>query len=280
MKYNKYIRKNKLPTFWCPGCGYGQVMKSIVNAFEQIQVIKENTVIVSGIGCWGHVDSYISTNAFHGTHGRAMAFATGIKLANPKLSVIVVMGDGDGVTIGGNHFIHACRRNIDVTAIICNNLNYGMTGGQYSGTTPKDSITSTSRYGHIENGFDICKLADVAGAAYVARTISENVAQTTNILIEGMHKKGLSVIEVISPCPTHYGKNNAMSRPSDLYKWIKKRTISMKATKNMTSEQLEGRFIIGELVNRQKIDYGTKYRKIIADNFTSNSNAYGGKVNG
>ncbi len=264
MKYNEFIREDRLPTFWCAGCGYGQVMNSMTHAFEKAGVTRENTVVVSGIGCWGHVDSYLNTNAFHGTHGRALAFATGIKLANPDLNVVVVMGDGDGVTIGGNHFIHACRRNIDVTAIICNNYNYGMTGGQYSGTTPEHAITATSQYGHIETGFDICKLAECTGASYIARSISENMQQTANFIAEGMAKKGFSLIEVISPCTTHFGRNNSMKRPSELYQWIKGNAVPVGAIAKLTSEQLEGKFVVGKLVDKPCVDYSTKYRDIQA----------------
>ena len=156
------------------------------------------------------------------------------------------MGDGDGVTIGGNHFIHASRRNIDVTAIVCNNYNYGMTGGQYSGTTPEHSITTTSRYGHIENGFDIHASWQMQQVQHMWHVqFQENVAQTTNMIVEGMQKKGFSLIEVMSPCTTHYGRNNAMGRPSELYKWIKGNTVPVKAAEKMTAEQLEGKFVIG-----------------------------------
>ena len=164
-----YLKTEKFPLFWCPGCGNGVVLGAIARAFAELDLTRENTVVVTGIGCWGKADDYVTTNSFHGTHGRALAFGTGIKLANPQLDVVVLMGDGDGVTIGGNHFIHAARRNVDVTAIVVNNLNYGMTGGQYSATTPETRITFTSRLGHIEQGFDICKLAEAAGAPFVAR---------------------------------------------------------------------------------------------------------------
>ncbi|HZJ99753.1 MAG TPA: thiamine pyrophosphate-dependent enzyme [Tissierellaceae bacterium] len=263
----KYVREDRLPTFWCAGCGYGQVMKSILMSLEDTGATRENTVIVSGIGCWGHVDSYLNVNAFHGTHGRALAFATGIKLANPDLNVIVVMGDGDGVTIGGNHFIHASRRNLDVTAIVCNNYNYGMTGGQYSGTTPRDSITTTSRFGHIEDGFDICKLAEAAGAPYVGRSISESVGQTSKLITEGMKRKGFSMIEVIAPCTTHFGGNNDLGRPSELYKWLKDKTVPVKAFEKMTPEEQEGKIVIGKLVDRPELDYGTKYHDLVQSRF-------------
>lgn len=259
MKSTDFIRYDRLPHRWCAGCGYGQVMNSLTKAFEKTGVTNENTVVVSGIGCWGHVDSYLTTNAFHGTHGRALAFATGIKLANPSLNVVVILGDGDGVTIGGNHFIQACRRNIDVTAILCNNYNYGMTGGQYSGTTPEHAYTTTSVYGHIEPGFDICKLAEGAGAHYVARSISENVMQTADYIAEGMQRKGFSLIEVIAPCTTHFGRNNNMKRPSEFYKWVKSCAVPQAAAAGMTEEQMEGKFVTGKFVDRPGVDYSTKY---------------------
>ncbi len=264
MKSSDFIRFNRLPHRWCAGCGYGQVMRSLTMALEKTGATNENTVIVSGIGCWGHVDSYITTNAFHGTHGRALAFATGIKLAKPELNVIVILGDGDGVTIGGNHFIQACRRNIDVTAILCNNFNYGMTGGQYSGTTPENAITTTSTLGHIEQGFDICKLAEGAGAHYVARSISENVQQTADMIAAGMERKGFSLVEVLSPCTVHFGRNNKMRRSSELYKWIKGSTIQMAAAKKLPEEQLEGKYILGTFVDKPGLDYSTKYREVQA----------------
>jgi 2-oxoglutarate ferredoxin oxidoreductase subunit beta len=259
MKRDEFIRKDRLPTFWCAGCGYGQVMNSITRAFEKAGGSVDNTVMVSGIGCWGHVDSFLKVNAFHGTHGRALAFATGIKLANPELNVVVVMGDGDGVTIGGNHFIHACRRNIDLTAILCNNYNYGMTGGQYSSTTPEHSITSTSPYGHIEPGFNICKLAEVSGASYIARSISENVTQTADYIAEGMSRKGFSFIEVLTPCTTHYGRNNDMKNPAELYRWLKSTVVPVAAAAKMTADQLQDKFIVGKLSDRSGQDYGTRY---------------------
>jgi 2-oxoglutarate ferredoxin oxidoreductase subunit beta len=202
----------------------------------------------------------LKVNAFHGTHGRALAFATGIKLANPELNVVVVMGDGDGVTIGGNHFIHACRRNVDLTAILCNNYNYGMTGGQYSSTTPENSITATSPYGHIEPGFDICKLAEVSGAHYIARSISENVMQTAGYIAEGINRKGFSFIEILTPCTTHYGRNNDMKYPAELYRWLKNTVVPVAVAAKMTIEQLENKFVVGKLLDKPGRDYGTHYR--------------------
>ncbi len=204
------------------------------------------------------------TNQLRGTHGRIPAFATGVKLANPELTVVVTVGDGDGVTIGGNHFIHAARRNVDITVVIVNNFNYGMTGGQYSGTTPEDSITTTSRLGHIEEGFDICKLAVACGATYVARSTSENVLQTTKMIEEGIRHKGFSLIEVISMCPTHFGRYNGMKTPVEQMEWIRKKTVSIAAAEKMSEEELEGKIVVGRFAEKKKDDYSTRYLEVQA----------------
>lgn len=272
--YEDYLFEEKLPLFWCAGCGDGIVLGAILRSFAKLGYIKKDTVVVTGIGCWGKADDYITTNTFHGTHGRALAFATGIKLANPKLNVIVLMGDGDGATIGGNHFIHAARRNIDVTAIVVNNFNYGMTGGQYSGTTPENSITTTSRYGHIEPGFDLCKLAEGAGAPYVARGSVYNVVQLQKLIEEALEKKGFSFVEVVSPCPTHFGRLNGMKKVTDMYKWIKDNSVSIAAAEKFAPEEREKKFILGKFVDRDIIDYSTKYQCII-DNCSSKASEGG-----
>jgi len=246
INYMDYLRTDLFPLFWCGGCGNGTVLGAIVRSFAALGYTKENTVVVTGIGCWGKADDYVTTNSFHGTHGRALAFATGIKLAKPSLNVIVLMGDGDGVTIGGNHFIHAARRNVDLTAVLVNNYNYGMTGGQYSGSTPLHSITSTSRYGHVESGFDICRLAEAAGAPFVARSSTDNPVEMEKLITRGLSKKGFSFIEVIAPCPTHFGRNNGKRSAADLMNWVKEQKLPM-----------------GRLVDVECEDYGTKYQKIV-----------------
>ncbi|MFA7573500.1 MAG: thiamine pyrophosphate-dependent enzyme [Lutispora sp.] len=270
MMYEDYLIKEKMPLFWCAGCGDGIVLGAILRSFAKLEYDKKNTVVVTGIGCWGKADDYISTNTFHGTHGRALAYATGIKLANPKLNVIVLMGDGDGATIGGNHLIHAARRNVDLTAIVVNNFNYGMTGGQYSGTTPESSITSTSRYGHIEPGFDLCKLVDAAGAPYVARGSVYNVTQLQKFIEEGLAKKGFSFIEAVSPCPTHFGRLNGMKEAPKMLNWIKENSISIAAAEKLSPEERENKFILGKFTDREMLDYSTKYQNII-DNCMDNT---------
>lgn len=262
LNYKDYLVIEKLPLFWCGGCGHGIVLGALVRAFEELQLDRRNTVVVTGIGCWGKADDYINTNTFHGTHGRALPFATGIKLANPSLKVIVLMGDGDGATIGGNHFIHAARRNVDVTAVIVNNFNYGMTGGQYSSTTPEESYTSTSQQGHVEEGFDLCKLAEVSGAPYVARGSINNVLQLKNMIVEGINKKGFSFIEAIAPCPTHYGRSNKMKTAPLMMNWIKENSITIKAAEKLSEEELKNKFILGKFVDKEKMDYITKYNKM------------------
>lgn len=263
IKYEDYLLEEKLPLFWCAGCGDGIVLGAILKSFAKLQYDKRNTVVVTGIGCWGKADDYINTNTFHGTHGRALAFATGIKLANPKLKVIALMGDGDGATIGGNHLIHAARRNVDITAIVVNNFNYGMTGGQYSGTTPENSYTTTSRYGHIEPGFDLCKLADAAGAPYVARGSVYNVIQLQKFIEEGLEKKGFSFIEAVSTCPTHFGRLNGMKGAPGMMRWIKDNSISIAAAEKLSPEDREKKFILGKFADKYIPDYSTKYQDII-----------------
>ncbi|MCL2564957.1 MAG: thiamine pyrophosphate-dependent enzyme [Defluviitaleaceae bacterium] len=263
MKYMDYLRTELFPLFWCGGCGNGAVLGAIARSFETLGYTKENTVVVTGIGCWGKADDYVKTNAFHGTHGRAIAFATGIKLANPSLNVIALMGDGDGATIGGNHFIHGARRNVDITAVIVNNYNYGMTGGQLSGTTPENSKTTTSRYGHIEGAFDICKLAEAAGAPYVARATTDNPVVMQHLITDGLKKKSFAFIEAIAPCPTHFGRNNGMPDAVSLMNWVKDKSVSAQQAKTMSAESLEDKLITGKLVDKECEDYGTKYQKIV-----------------
>ncbi|NLM44892.1 MAG: 2-oxoacid:ferredoxin oxidoreductase subunit beta [Clostridiales bacterium] len=263
MKMEDYLIEKKLPFFWCAGCGDGIVLSSILKSFANLGYDRKNTVVVTGIGCWGKADDYINTHTFHGTHGRALAFATGIKLANPKLNVIVLMGDGDGATIGGNHLIHAARRNVDITAILVNNFNYGMTGGQYSGTTPEESYTITSRYGHIEPSFDLCNLVEAAGAPYVARGSVYHVVQLQKFIEEGLQKKGFSFIEVISTCPTHFGRLNGMKKAPDIMRWIKDNSVSIAAAEKLSPEELEKKFVLGKFADRDIPDYSTKYQAII-----------------
>ena len=244
LAYREYLAEEKLPTIWCPGCGNGIVLRALLQAFAALKFDPGKTVAVSGIGCWGWADDYLRVNAFHGTHGRALPFATGIALANPDLTVIALMGDGDGATIGGNHLIHAARRNVNVTALVANNFNYGMTGGQYSGTTPSGSITSTSSLGHMEEGFDLCALAAAAGAPYVARGTIAEPAKLAELIEGGLSRKGFSFVEALSPCPTHFGRFNGAKTPWEMLRELKTTSLPL-----------------GILADREKEDYGKRYAR-------------------
>ena len=261
--YKDYMLFDKLPHTWCAGCGDGIVLQSIAAVFAEMELDKHDICLVSGIGCFGRVDDYLDINCMHVTHGRALAAATGIALANPDLHVLVTMGDGDGTTIGGNHLIPCARRNINLTAIIANNYNYGQTGGQYSATTPVNSVTSTSPYGHVEQNFDICKLAEAAGAGYVARATAYNPIQMRKLIRGGIEHKGFSLIETMVACPTHYGRYNKQGEASRMMQLMNEQSISVEKAKSMTEKEREGRLITGLLVNKDRDDYYTKYKRII-----------------
>jgi len=203
-----YLRVERLPHIWCPGCGLGLVLNAFLRGLLKSGLDLDKVAVVSGIGCTGRAAGYIKLDSFHTTHGRAIPFATGLKLANPELKVVVFSGDGDLIAIGGNHFIHAARRNIDITVICANNFNYGMTGGQLAPTTPLTSRTTTSPRGNIEEPFSIPYLAATSGATYVARWTVAHVRRLERTITEALLKKGFSLVEAISPCPTYYGRMN------------------------------------------------------------------------
>lgn len=260
MAYLDVLNTKRFPHKMCAGCGHGMVMGAVARALDELAIDPHKLVAVSGIGCAARMDGYLNCNSFHGTHGRAIAFATGIKAANPELTVITFGGDGDSATIGGNHLIHAARRNIDITVVIANNYNYGTTGGQYSSTTPEGSITTTSVYGHIERGLDICKLVAAAGGTYVARATCDNVNMVKKLIVDGVNHKGFSLIEVLSPCPTHYGKNNSYPRPSDLINSLKDVTYPVAMEDKLSCEQKLGKLAIGKIVDIDGVgDYSSKY---------------------
>lgn len=256
-----YVSYDRLPHMWCSGCGNGIILRALADALVELNLPAAKTVISTGIGCWGKADDYVKTHAFHGTHGRAAAYATGIKLANPELNVFCLMGDGDAVTIGGNHFIHAARRNVDLVAIVANNFNYGMTGGQYSATTPLGSVTTTSRSGVAEPGFDICKLADAAGANYVARTTCYHAGNIKKIIIEAVKKPGFSLVEVISPCPTYFGKYNQIGDAVAMMNYLKEKAVSKSNYEKLSETEKQDHLLTGVLVDRDRPDFLTVYRQ-------------------
>ncbi|MGI6091413.1 MAG: 2-oxoacid:ferredoxin oxidoreductase subunit beta [Negativicutes bacterium] len=259
----KYLRQSALPHIWCPGCGNGIVLASILRAIDKLQLDQTKTVIVSGIGCSSRASGYMNFNTIHTAHGRALTFATGIKLANPELNVIVITGDGDSTAIGGNHFIHAARRNIDITTIIFNNNIYGMTGGQYSPLTPTNSKATTSPFGHIERPFDIPALAKAAGATYVARGTAYHATLLTDVIVKGIQNKGFSVIDAITQCPISFGRKNKMGSPAKMLEWQRDNAVMIQAAAKLKPEDLKGKFIIGELHHEEAPEYTAEYAKLI-----------------
>jgi 2-oxoglutarate ferredoxin oxidoreductase subunit beta len=239
-------------------------MKGLIRAMDTCGLDKNNTAIVSGIGCASRLPGYIDMCTLHTAHGRAAAFATGVKMARPDMTVIVMGGDGDGTAIGGNHFIHACRRNIDMTYVIFNNYIYGMTGGQFSPTTPTGAKASTTPYGNPDPTFDISKLAIGAGATFVARTTSFHATQIDKLIAEGIKHKGLSVIEVLDDCPTTYGRRNKFRSVVDMMKKLKEIAVPVAAASKMTAEQLQGKVLTGVLYKEDKPEYCEQYAQVIA----------------
>lgn len=258
-----YLRKDKLPHIWCPGCGHGIILGSLIRAIDKLKWERDNIALISGIGCSGRTPGYVDCNTLHTTHGRSLGFATGLKFSNPKLNVISVMGDGDSLAIGGNHFIHACRRNVNVTAIIFNNFIYGMTGGQFSPTTPIDSLASTSPYGNIDNNFNIIDLAIGAGIGFAARGSTSSVPALDNLIKEALAYDGFSVIEAISFCHVQYGKRNKMKTSKQMLSWLKDITIPKVAYDKLSEDEKKGKFPLGIFLNTPKMEYSKKYEKYI-----------------
>ncbi|QCQ23348.1 2-oxoacid:ferredoxin oxidoreductase subunit beta [Desulfoglaeba alkanexedens] len=260
---HKYLRhEKKFPHVWCPGCGNGIVLGSLIRAIDKTGLTKDEVVLVSGIGCSGRLPVYVDFNTLHTTHGRALTFATGVKLANPSLQVIVIMGDGDATAIGGNHFIHAARRNLNLTAIILNNNIYGMTGGQYSPTTPYGALATTAIYRNIEHSFSIAELAVTAGASMVARGTVYHANMLDGLIEKAIRKRGFAVVEVVTHCHTQYGRRNNLGGPVEMLRWQKETAVRVEKAQKMTPEELEGKFTIGILVDRDLPIYTQEYQKI------------------
>ncbi len=258
-----HFRSNKLPHIWCPGCGHGIIMRSIVEAIDELGYNKDDVCVVSGIGCSSRAPGYMDYNTLHTLHGRALAYATGVKMANPKLKVIVITGDGDCAAIGGNHLIHAARRNIDITTVVFNNNIYGMTGGQYSPTTPTGEKGTTAPFGNIDKNFDLCNLAKAAGATYVARATAYHANMITKLVKAGMENKGFSFVEAVSVCPTYYGRKNKKGDAVQMMRYLKDSSVNVKAAKKLPKEKLEGKFFIGEFHKVEEPEYTEQYQKII-----------------
>jgi 2-oxoglutarate ferredoxin oxidoreductase subunit beta len=235
--YDKYLRLEKMPTLWCWGCGDGVILKAFVRAVEKLGWNQDDVCVVSGIGCSGRFSSYVDFNTVHTTHGRTIAYATGIKLANPDKHVICVAGDGDALAIGGNHTIHGCRRNIDMTMIIINNFIYGLTNSQTSPTTPKGMWTVSQKAGNIDPTFDTCDLAISAGATFVARESMIDPKKLEKVLIKAMEHKGFALVEALSNCHINLGRKNKMVSAMDNLKWIDDITVTKKKYEEMNPDE-------------------------------------------
>jgi len=257
----KYLREERLPHIWCEGCGNGVILGSFVSALDDLGIDMNKLVVVSGIGCIGRVAGYIKCDSFHTTHGRPIALATGIKLANPELTIAVISGDGDLFAIGGNHFIHAARRNVDMTVICSNNFNYGMTGGQFGPTTPLGSYTTTTPYGNVEHPFNLVHLAAAAGAVYVARWTVLHVKRLTESIKKALQKKGFKFIEVVSPCPEIYGRRNKLGEAVDMMERYRQIAEIRHGSDPSKAEITDERVILGEFVDIEKPTYEELLRK-------------------
>lgn len=252
----RYLRTDRMPHIWCPGCGIGTTVNCFTRAIDECGLDLDRVSIVSGIGCTGRVAGYMRLDSFHTTHGRAIPFATGLKLADPTLKVVVYSGDGDLIAIGGNHFIHAARRNIDMTVICVNNLTYGMTGGQMGPTSPEESVATTSPYGNFEHPFNLPYLAESCGAVYVARWTVYHVTHLKKAMREALSKRGFSFVEVISPCPTLYGRRNRIGDGLDELKTYKTRSVIKNGADTKTVElSMTGPIIVGKFVDRERPTY-------------------------
>jgi len=260
MAVKEYIRERFFPHIWCPGCGHGVVLGGLVRAVEAIGLNKNDIVMVSGIGCSSRIVGYMDFHTLHAIHGRALAFAVGVKMSRPELTLLVPMGDGDALSIGGNHFIHACRRNIDMTAIVMNNRVYGMTGGQYSPLSGYGTMATTAPYTNIDQEFDVVSIATAAGATFVARTSSYHVQQLPEVLEEAIRHKGFSVVEVMSPCPTYYGRKNKEGSAVDMMEKLKTNTTTIGSKAKKENPLLIER---GVFVKKEMPEYCAEYQKII-----------------
>lgn len=262
--YEEYFRNNRLPHIWCPGCGNGIVMKSIAKAIAKLDLDQDKTAIVSGIGCSSRASGYMDFDTLHTAHGRAIPFATGLKLANPELTVIVITGDGDCTAIGGNHFIHGARRNVDLTVVLFNNNIYGMTGGQASPLTPFAKKATTAPYGTVDRPFDPCALALAAGATYVARGTAFHTNLLVDIVAQGIENKGFSLVEAITQCPISYGRRNNLGDAPAMLKWMNEKAVNLAAFEKMTAQQQGDKFPIGVLYKSEFPEYTAEYAEVIS----------------
>jgi 2-oxoglutarate ferredoxin oxidoreductase subunit beta len=261
---HQYLRHNKkFPHVWCAGCSNGIVLGDIIRAAEDLQLNRDDIAMVSGIGCSSRMPVYVDFNTLHSLHGRAIAFATGVKLYKPHMKVIVVTGDGDATAIGGNHFIHAARRNLDLTVILINNQIYGMTGGQYSPTTGPGNISTTSPYGNLEAAFNICDLAIGAGATFVARTTAFHTAEAEDFIKKGLMHKGFALIEIVSACPVIFGRLNKRGGGPEMMKWMRENSVTLASMSKLPPDKVEGKIVRGILKQEIKPEFTDCYANLV-----------------
>lgn len=262
--YEEYLRMDKMPTLWCWGCGDGVVLKAVIRAIDTLGWKMDDVCIVSGIGCSGRFSSYINCNTVHTTHGRTLAYATGIKLANPDKKVIVISGDGDSMAIGGNHTIHACRRNIDINLVLINNFIYGLTNSQTSPTTPENFWTVTAQYGNVDPSFDPCSIASSAGASFVGRESVLSPKKLEKLLVEGFSHDGFSFFDIHSNCHINLGRKNKMGEATQMLQWIESRLVSKAKFDTLSDEEKIGKFPTGVLKHdTNRIEYCKAYDEVI-----------------
>jgi len=261
-KLDKYLRLDLMPHFACPGCTHGIAWASMVRAIDSLGLDQDNTIMVCAIGCAGRLPIYLNFPSIRTPHGRALSYATGIKLADPKLNVVVFMGDGDAVAIGGNHFIHAARRNINLTAIVAINEIYGMTGGQYAPTTSMGNKASTAPFGMIEPRLDVCKLAVGAGASFVGRGDVYHVRELAPLISKAITHKGFSVVEIFTNCPTHVGRRSKLKKASQALLSFKDLLVSQAQARKMTEEELAGKYVRGILHEEMRPEYVEEYDRV------------------
>ncbi len=259
----KYLREEIFPTKFCSGCGCGTVLNCYAHAIDELGLDPKDIVSVTGIGCSSWIPSpYLKSDTLHTTHGRPLAFATGVKVMKPEMNVVVIAGDGDVAGIGGNHLIHTARRNLDISVFLVNNYIYGMTGGQVSPTTPMGQPTTTTPYNNIEHPMRIAELVAAAGASYVARWTTYNVFPLMESMQNAFKKKGFSFIEILSPCPTAHGRKIGMREGQDYLNMFKEKMIKIEKAKDMTEEELEDRIVIGKFVDRERAEFTDSLRKL------------------
>ncbi len=262
----QHLRKNKkFPTIWCSGCGLGVIMGALVRAIDHLGLEKDQVALVAGIGCTARMPVYLDFNTLHTTHGRALAFATGLKIARPDMKVIAIMGDGDALAIGGNHFIHAARRNIGITALVVNNSIYGMTGGQYSPTTPVGMRATTAPYGNVEPPFPICDLAMAAGASYVARSTAFHALELDKYLSEAIANEGFSLVEAVSYCHTTYGRINKLGTAAEMMRSLKDNSVPKASFDKISPEEQQAntKIVRGVLQKKNRPEYTQIYDSLV-----------------